>query len=126
MYEINLSWNSPTGLLVLCAALLFFWVGVNALVRPTGSIDRFGLTLGFHNPLVYVQFHGARNIALAIAALVFLALGMKLPLAIIAYCAALTCLIDVMILLPHARPHLCIRRASHAALLMIVGTWIMI
>ncbi len=121
-----LSWTSPTSWLALCAAVVMLWLGLQSLVRPASSLHRFGLTVGYHNPLVYVQYYGARNISLSLAALVFLALGMKLPIAVIAYCAALTCLLDVMILLPLASPNLCIRRASHAAVLVIFGTWMMI
>lgn len=126
MAQEALSWTSPTSWLALVAALACLWLGMQSLARPAASITRLKMTMGHYSPLVYVQYYGARNVSLSLAALVFLALGMKLPLAVIAYCAALTCLIDVMILLPLASPTLCIRRASHAAVFVIFGTWMMI
>lgn len=76
--------------------------------------------------MVSAQYDAARHISLALAILAFLALGMRLPIAVLCYCAAFTCLLDVLILLRQDRLVFAIRRASHAAILMIFGSMMIV
>jgi hypothetical protein len=110
--------NLATALTVLLLSL-FVSLAIRAIRAPRRAAAGFGLALPDGHDASFVQVYGSRNLTIAVAAGLLLALGQTRGLAVLLGCAAVLPLFDMALLRSagHASPPY----ARHAVALVLLA-----
>ncbi|MFM7144236.1 MAG: DUF4267 domain-containing protein [Alphaproteobacteria bacterium] len=118
-----LPWNATPTWLAAAAALVFFGLGLRALLDPAGASAFFGVPVEGGAGLAFVRVYGARNVGISLIALALVALDMRLGLAALLFAAALIAGLDFTVVASHSGA---LRGAKHLAYLVALtfaGWW---
>jgi len=91
--------------LTVALLLVFVAQAMRAIGRPRSMAQRFGLPLANGESGAFVRVYGSRNLAIAAAAAVMLALGDARGVAVVLSCAVPLTLFDMAVVGRPARPH---------------------
>lgn len=115
--------NAASTWIATLAALLFFGLGLRALVAPTAAAASFGVPLLSGDGLAFVRAFGARNIGLSLVALALIALDKRRGLAAVFCAAALIAALDFAIVATQAGASHAVKHLAYVVGLSGFGFW---
>ena len=79
------------------ASMLFFGIGLRALLSPEGASAGYGVSINSGEGLAFVRAFGARNVGLSLVALALIVLDMRAGLAAVFFASAVIAVCDLII-----------------------------
>ena len=119
----TLPYDSVSTWIAIAAALVFFALGMRALLAPAGAAGFFGVPLDGGDGLAFVRVFGARNIGLSLVALAMIALDVRLGLAAVFLAAALIAGLDFSVVASYAGAPRAAKHLGYVVALAGFGLW---